>query len=60
MVETPASDGRFSDCIPLPELGEQPDDQAVLQYALMREHAVMEQYTELAKNSPTRFYSVII
>jgi rubrerythrin len=51
MVETPASDGRFSDCIHLPELGEQPDDQAVLQYALMREHAAMEQYTELAKNS---------
>ncbi len=51
MVETPASDGRFSDCIHLPELGENPDDQAILQYALMREHAAMEQYTALAKNS---------
>ena len=49
MVEKPASDRRFSDCIHLPELGENPDDQAVLQYALMREHAAMEQYTALAK-----------
>ena len=42
MVETPASDRRFSDCIHLPELGDEPDDQAVLQYALGREHAAME------------------
>ena len=52
MVETPVNDGCFSDCIHLPELGEKPDDQAVLQYALMREHAAMEQYSDLAKNSP--------
>lgn len=51
MVETPASDGRFSDCIHLPELGEKPDDQAVLQYALGREHAAMEQYRSLAKST---------
>lgn len=49
LVDVPASDGRFSDCIHLPELGEKPDDQAVLQYALMREHAAMEQYTALAQ-----------
>jgi len=48
MVETPASDGRFSDCIHLPELGDKPDDQAVLQYALGREHTAMEQYRSLA------------
>jgi len=52
MVETPASDRRFSDCIHLPELGEKPDDQAVLQYALGREHAAMEQYTSLADSTP--------
>jgi len=51
-VETPASDRRFSDCIHLPELGEQPDDQAVLQYALGREHAAMEQYRSLAESTP--------
>lgn len=50
-VETPASDGRFSDCIHLPELGDQPDDQAVLQYALGREHAAMEQYRSLADST---------
>jgi len=52
MVETPASDKRFSDAILLPDLGEQPDDQAVLQYALGREHAAMEQYNSLAQNTP--------
>lgn len=52
MVDTPASDRRFSDCIHLPELGERPDDQAVLQYALGREHAAMEQYHSLAKSTP--------
>ncbi len=50
-VETPASDHRFSDCIHLPDLGEKPDDQAVLQYALMREHTAMEQYTALAETT---------
>ncbi len=51
MVQTPASDKRFSDCIHLPDLGERPDDQAVLQYALGREHAAMEQYHALAENT---------
>ncbi|MET0072202.1 MAG: ferritin family protein [Candidatus Thiodiazotropha sp.] len=51
MVDTPASDKRFSDCIHLPELGDKPDDQAVLQYALGREHAAMEQYHALAKST---------
>lgn len=50
-VETPASDRRFSDCIHLPELGDRPDDQAVLQYALGREHAAMEQYRSLADST---------
>lgn len=47
-VATPAADTKFSDGIHLPELGEKPDDQTVLQYALGREHAAMEQYRELA------------
>ena len=50
-VTTPASDRRFSDCIHLPELGDNPDDQAVLQYALGREHAAMEQYHSLAEST---------
>ncbi|MDX9989518.1 ferritin family protein [Thiothrix unzii] len=50
-VELPASDHKFSDCIHLPNLGEQPDDQAVLQYALRREHAAMEQYHALAQGT---------
>jgi rubrerythrin len=50
-VDTPASDRRFSDCIHLPDLGERPDDQAVLQYALGREHAAMEQYRSLADST---------
>jgi len=50
-IERPASDRKFSDCIHLPDLGEKPDDQAVLQYALMREHAAMEQYHALANST---------
>ncbi|MCU7884264.1 MAG: ferritin family protein [Candidatus Thiodiazotropha sp. (ex Lucinoma annulata)] len=51
MVDTPASDQRFSDAIHLPDLGEKPDDQAVLQFALGREHAAMEQYHSLAEST---------
>jgi rubrerythrin len=51
LVEVPASDKRFSDAVLLPDLGEHPDDQAVLQYALGREHAAMEQYRSLANNT---------
>jgi rubrerythrin len=51
LIEVPASDKRFSDAILLPDLGEKPDDQAVLQYAMGREHAAMEQYRALAENT---------
>jgi len=51
-IERPASDRKFSDCVHLPDLGEAPDDQSVLQYALMREHAAMEQYRALALETP--------
>ena len=50
-VDTPASDRRFSDCVHTPDLGEHPDDQAVLQYALGREHAAMDQYRALAASA---------
>ena len=50
-IERPAADTRFSDCIHLPNLGAQPDDQAVLQYAMGREQAAMEQYRELAETT---------
>lgn len=51
-VPVPPSDSRFSDCIQTPDLGEQPDDQAILQYALGREQAAMEQYQSLAESAP--------
>jgi rubrerythrin len=51
LVDIPASDQRFSDAILIPDMGENPDDQAVLQYALGREHAAMEQYRSLAEST---------
>ena len=51
LVDTPANDTKFSDCIHLPDLGEHPDDQAVLQYAMGREHIAMEHYRELAEST---------
>lgn len=52
VLDRPASDGKFTDCIHLPEMGDNPDDQEVLRYALMREQAAMEQYSALAENTP--------
>lgn len=51
-ILTPPENQRFSDCIQLPDLGENPDDQTILQYALGREQAAMDQYHSLAKNAP--------
>jgi rubrerythrin len=51
-IQRTASDSQFSDCLHLPDLGEQPDDQAVLQYAMGREHAAMAHYNELAQTTP--------
>ncbi len=50
-VDTPASDRKFSDAVLQPDLGEHPDDQAILQYALAREHTAMEQYRALADST---------
>jgi rubrerythrin len=51
-IRRTASDSKFSDCIHLPDLGAAPDDQAVLQYAMGREHAAMTHYGELAQTTP--------
>lgn len=51
-IQRPASDSKFSDCLHLPDLGEHPDDQAVLRYAMGREHAAMTHYGELAETAP--------
>jgi len=50
-VATPQSDGKFTDCLHLPDLGETPDDQEVMLYALGREQAAMEQYRALAETT---------
>jgi rubrerythrin len=51
-IERTAADSKFSDCLHLPSLGDNPDDQAVLQYAMGREHAAMSHYGELANTAP--------
>ncbi|RMD70956.1 MAG: rubrerythrin [Gammaproteobacteria bacterium] len=51
-IKAPPSDHRFSDYVQIPDLGEHPDDQAVLQYAMGREQAAMEQYSALAEEVP--------
>jgi len=50
-IDIPTEDHRFSDYVHLPELGDNPDDQTVLQYALGREDAAMKQYRELANST---------
>ena len=50
-IKVPVEDHRFSDYVHLPELGDKPDDQTVLQYAMGREDAAMKQYRELADNT---------
>ncbi|MBF0456040.1 MAG: ferritin family protein [Magnetococcales bacterium] len=51
LITLPASDGHFSDAVHLPQLGEKPDDQEVLQYALWREHLAIDQYHALAEST---------
>lgn len=47
-VTPPVTDGHFSDAVEVPDLGENPDDQEVLQYAMGREHLAMQHYSALA------------
>ena len=51
-IERTAADSQFSDCLHVPHLGDHPDDQEVLQYAMGREHAAMLHYSELARTTP--------
>lgn len=51
-IKTPASDHKFSDYIHAPKLDDMPDDQSILQYAMGREQAAMEQYSALAEETP--------
>jgi hypothetical protein len=48
----PPNDHKFPDFIQLSDLGDKPDDQDVLRYALGREQAAMEQYDALANEVP--------
>lgn len=50
-IQTPVEDHRFADYVRLPDLGPNPDDQAILQYAMGREDAAMKQYRELAQST---------
>ena len=50
-LRTPPGDREFSACIDLPDLGESPDDRAVLEYALARERAAAAQYQALAESA---------
>lgn len=51
-IERPVTDGKFADAVMTPDLGDQPDDQAVLQYAMGREHLAMSHYRALANSTP--------
>ena len=51
-IARPVTDGRFADAVMTPDLGEHPDDQAVLQYAMGREHLAMSHYRVLANSTP--------
>lgn len=50
-LQTPPGDEQFAACIDLPDLGESPDDRAVLAYALSREQAAATQYQSLADSA---------
>ncbi len=51
-IAVPVNDHRFSDYVHMPALGDHPDDQAILQYAMGREHAAHEHYADLAESAP--------
>ncbi len=51
-IAVPVNDHRFSDYVHMPALGDHPDDQAILQYAMGREQAAYEHYSDLAETAP--------
>jgi len=48
MVTKPPSDHRFNSAFKIQDLGENPDEKAVLKYAITLEQTAMEQYASLA------------
>ncbi|MCG6940514.1 MAG: ferritin family protein [Thiohalocapsa sp.] len=50
-IERPVTDGKFADAVMIPDLGDNPDDQSVLQYAMGREHLAMTHYRALADST---------
>lgn len=40
-IERPVTEGKFADAIMTPDLGDKPDDQAVLQYAMGPDHLAL-------------------
>ncbi|MCI2400861.1 ferritin family protein [Aliiroseovarius subalbicans] len=50
-IKRPQADRKFTDAAHAPELGDNPDDQEVLLYALAREQIAIEEYSELAENT---------
>jgi rubrerythrin len=52
LIKTLPSDQHFSDYIKLPNLNEFSDDKAIIQYAIGREQAAMQQYMSLAEETP--------
>jgi rubrerythrin len=51
-IRRPQADAQFSDAFHDVDLGDNPDDQAVLQFALAREQEAIEEYAELAAHTP--------
>ena len=51
-IAIPKADEKFTYYTHLPELDENPDDLSILQYALGREDAAMNQYQQLANEAP--------
>lgn len=51
LIKMPPSTDRFSHYIQTPALSEFPDDQSILQYAMGREQAALEQYSSLAQEA---------
>lgn len=52
LIETPSVDHKFSEFVMRPDLGEDPDDQTILQYAISREDMAHQEYAALAETTP--------
>ncbi|HOV03403.1 MAG TPA: ferritin family protein [Hyphomicrobiales bacterium] len=52
LIATPPEDHKFADFVQMPKLDDNPDDQAILQYAMGREDAAYKQYSALAETTP--------